>query len=294
MSKYGLFLGCNTPALRPDVEHAIRKSMPELGVDLVDLPGYVCCPAFGTFPSADEDAQLAVNAWNLSLAEEQGLDMAVQCGSCYSSLRMGSHLLENEEKRARVNEFLAKGGRNFKGETRPRHMLDVLYNEVGVDRIVKTIGRSLEGLHGIVQFPCHTLYPSDVVGFEPDQGPPHVLTDLLEALGATVDHYSLEYQCCGGAGGFSNADAGAAHEFLRSKLDAIIAETQADFIVVSCITCLMWMDNQQKTLSEANGKKYAIPVFDYNQLLALCMGAPAEQVAAISTIPREAVIDKIK
>lgn len=294
MSKYGLFLGCNTPALRPDVEHAIRKSMPQLGVDLVDLPGYVCCPAFGTFPSSDENAQLAVNAWNLSLAEDQDVNLCVQCGSCYSSLRLGSHLLEEEAKRTKVNEILAKGGKHYDGKARPQHVMDVLYNDVGVDHIAKNITKSLKGLHGIVQFPCHTLYPSDVVGFEPDKGPPHVLPDLLEALGATVDHYSLEYQCCGGAGGFAKADHGAAHDFLQSKLDAIQDETQADFIVVSCITCLMWMDNQQKALSEKNGRKYEIPVFDYNQLLALCLGAPAEQVAAISTISRDSVIDRIK
>ncbi len=294
MSKYGLFLGCNTPALRPDVEHAIRLSMPKLGVDLVDLPGYVCCPAFGTFPSSDEDAQLAVNAWNLSLAEKQGVDLAVQCGSCYSSLRLGSHLLEEEAKRTRINEILAKGGKHYDGKAKPHHVLDVLYNDIGVDQIAKSIGTSLKGLHGIVQFPCHTLYPSDVVGFEPDKGPPHVLSDLLEALGATVDHYSLEYQCCGGAGGFHKADAAAAHDFLRSKLDAIAAETQADFIVVSCITCLMWMDNQQETLSKNSDKKYSLPVFDYNQLLALCMGAKPEQVAAISAISRDKVTERFK
>ncbi len=294
MSKYGLFLGCNTPALRPDVEHGIRYSMEKLGVDLVDLPGYVCCPAFGTFPSSDEYAQLAVNAWNLSLAEEQGVNLAVQCGSCYSSLRMGSHIMEEAPKREKVNEILAKGGKHYQGKARPHHMLDILYNEVGVDRIQGKLQRRLDGLRAIVQFPCHTLYPSDVVGFEPDKGPPHVLTDLLEALGASVEHYSLEHQCCGGAGGFHKADSGAAHGFLKSKLDAIAAETEADLIVVSCITCLMWMDNQQKTLSEGNGHSYSLPVFDLNQLLALCLGAPPEHVAAISTVPRERITDRFK
>ena len=51
--KFGLFLGCNTPAIRPDVERAIRLTMPKLDVELEDLEGYVCCPAFGTFPSTD-------------------------------------------------------------------------------------------------------------------------------------------------------------------------------------------------------------------------------------------------
>jgi heterodisulfide reductase subunit B len=291
--KYGLFMGCNTPAHRPDVEQAIRSSMPKLGVDLVDLEGYVCCPAFGTFPSSEEDAQLAVNAWNLSLAEEQGVDLAIQCGSCYSSLTMGSHLLEDEKRRERANELLKVAGRRYEGKARPRHVTDILYHEVGTAEISKRLTRSLEGLHGVIQYPCHTLYPSGVVGFEPARGRPKVMAELLEALGATVDHFSLEYQCCGGAGGFHKADAGASTGFLKDKLDAIERETQADFIVVSCITCLMWMDNQQKTLS-TDEHAYSIPVFDLNQLLALCLDSPPEQVASISTIDRSPVVEKIR
>jgi len=291
--KYGLFLGCNTPALRPDVEQSIRCSMPKLGVDLVDLPGYVCCPAFGTFPSSEEDAQLAVNAWNLSLAEEAGVDLAVQCGSCYSSLKLGNHLLEDPAKRERANQLLAKADRHYEGTSRPRHIMDLLYNEIGPAEIHNRLCRSLDGLHGVVQYPCHTLYPSDVVGFHPDRGVPHIMADLLEALGATVDHFSLEFQCCGGSGGFHKADAAASHKFLQSKLDAIEAETQADFLVTSCITCLMWMDNQQRHLS-TDDHTYALPVFDYNQLLALCLDAgPPEHLAAISTVDRAPVLSRI-
>jgi len=42
--KYGFFLGCNMPAIRPDLERAVRLTMPELGVELVELewhlPGF--------------------------------------------------------------------------------------------------------------------------------------------------------------------------------------------------------------------------------------------------------------
>lgn len=291
--RYGLFLGCNMPAIRPDVERAIRLTMPELGVELVDLDGYVCCPAFGTFPSMEEEAQLAVNAWNMSLGEEHGLDLLIECGSCYSSLRTGrSHLQKNEEQRERVNELLAKSNRSYAGKAVPRHISDVLYNEVGVERITKSIKRPLEGLHGVVQYPCHTLFPSDIVGFEESSAHPHGLGDLVEALGATVDHFSLEYQCCGGAGGFHRASKHEAHEFTRRKLDAIVKETEADFIAVSCITCLMFLDQVQADLSDES-HRYEIPVFDYNQLLALCMGFPKEEVAAISATPRDSLFQKI-
>ncbi len=98
-----LFLGCNTPAVRPDVERAIRCSMPMLGIDLVDADNYVCCPAFGAFPSTDIDSWLATSAWNLSIAEQKELDIVVQCGSCYSSLRMGrEHILEHETRKNRA------------------------------------------------------------------------------------------------------------------------------------------------------------------------------------------------
>jgi heterodisulfide reductase subunit B len=289
----GLFLGCNTPALRPDVERAIRLTMPDLGVDLVDLEGYVCCPAFGTFPSTDTDSHLATSGWNLSLAEAKGLDLMVECGSCYSSLQMGrEHILHNEQHKARVNELLAPSGRSYHGKTQVRHITDILYNEVGVEKIAGSIKKPLAGMHAVVQYPCHTLFPHELVGFDGPPARPHILKDLVEALGATVDHYSREYQCCGGAGGFHNHAPEEALEWTRTRFDAIKNETQADFIVVSCITCLMHMDNSQKQLSQGD-TEYSIPVFDYNQILALAMGFDPKEVAPICTVPREPVISRV-
>ncbi|MEA2059882.1 MAG: CoB--CoM heterodisulfide reductase iron-sulfur subunit B family protein [Thermodesulfobacteriota bacterium] len=290
------FLGCNTPAIRPDVERAIRATMPELGVDLVDAEGYVCCPAFGSFPSTDDDSHLASSGWNLSIAESKGLDMVVECGSCYSSLRMGQHLLASDEtKRARVNELLKPSGRQVKCKNKIRHISDVLYNEVGCEKISGTIKKDLKGLCGVIQYPCHTLFPSEIVCFEDSPRQPKILAELTRALGAEVNHYSRELQCCGGAGGFTNNSPAEAAQFTREKFDAIINETKADFIVVSCIPCLMHLDNMQKQLNEADqSNTYNIPVFDYNQLLALCMGVNPEQVASIFTIPRQPVLNRFK
>jgi heterodisulfide reductase subunit B len=290
MMKYGLFLGCNMPANRPDVERAIRLTMPALGVELVDLEGYVCCPAFGTFPSMDEDAKLAVNAWNFCLGEEKGLDLMVECGSCYSSLRTGSKELEHsEEHRNRANALLAKAGKRYEGKSGVRHITDVLYKDVGVEAIRKAVKKSARGLRVAVQYPCHSLFPSEIVGFEESSAKPHILADLVEALGAEAVHYSREYHCCGGAGGFHRSSHHEAQGFARKKLDSIKDETGADLIVVSCITCLMFLDNVQKDLKRSDDSAYDLPVFDYNQLLALCMGFPAAEVAGISTVPRDRI-----
>jgi heterodisulfide reductase subunit B len=291
--RYGLFLGCNMPAHRPDVEKAIRVSMPVLGVEMVDLEGYVCCPAFGTFASCDQIGHMAVAGWNLSIAEGKGLDLMVECGSCYSSLRTArEHMVHDPEAKSEVDRVLAVAEKKYEGRATVRHILDVLYHEVGLDAIRNSLKRRLEGLHAVVQYPCHTLFPSEVVGFDSPPARPHILGDLVEALGATVDHYSYEYLCCGGAGGFHRGAAHQARDFARRKFDAIKRETRADLIVVSCVTCLMYMDNVQRELSE-DGDQYSIPVFDYNQVLALCQGFDARHVARISEVPRNSVVEKI-
>ena len=293
MKKYGLFLGCNMPAIRPDVERAIRLTMPPLGVELAELEGSVCCPALGTFGSADEIASLATNAWNLSIAEGKGLDPIVECGSCYSSLSLGrDKLLRDSDKRERVRELLEKAGKKFEGVAKPRHMIDVLYNEVGPEKISGTITKSLEGVNAVVQYPCHTLWPSEVLGFDNPRRP-NMLRELVEALGANVQSFSREFQCCGGAGGFARGARVEATRYVKRKLDAIIEETNAELIVVSCITCLMHLDEMQKELNKKSGEnEYSIPVFDYNQILALCMGFEAKEVASISFIPRDKIIGK--
>ena len=254
--QFCFFPGCNTPAIRPDVERAIRASLPVLGIEVVDADNYVCCPAFGSFPSADEEAWMATSGWNLSIAEEKGCDFVVQCGSCYSSLRMGrEHLMHDAEKLAHVNELLEPTGRQVTGKSAVRHMSEVLFREIGPDKISSHLKKSLKGLNGVVQYPCHTLFPSEVVGFEKSARAPEGMQRLVEALGATVENFSRELQCCGGAGGFMKSTPEQAIEFAKTKFDAILDETKADFIAVSCITCLMHMDRIQNVLNEQVGEE---------------------------------------
>jgi len=291
-TKYGLFLGCNVPAIRPDVERAMRLAIPALGIELVELEGSACCPAFGSFPSADEIASLAVSAWNLSIAEAKGVNSLVQCGGCYSTLRLAREkLIKDEEKKERVNDLLKIAGKHFDGKTCPRHVIDVLFNDVGTEKISQSIEKNLQGLNVVVQYPCHTRFPSEVLGFD-SPGRPRMLQRLVEALGANVQSYSRELQCCGGGGGFARQAYQDALKFSKKKFDAMIKETEVDLIAVNCITCLMHMEKVQNEFSKED-HKFSIPVFDYAQLLALCMGFDPKEVASISIIPRDKVIKKI-
>ncbi len=290
--RVGFFLGCNLPALRPDAEKGIRVSLENLGVEIVELEGAACCPAYGTFWSVDEEAALAVNAWNLAIAEQKGVDMIVQCGSCYSSLRVGRHKLLNGKLEEINRKYLSKVGMKYEGKANVRHITDFMYNAIGTEKIREGLKYSMEGITAVVQIPCHVIRPSKLVGFD-DPENPYVLRELTEALGASVPKFSRWRQCCGGAGGYARHNRRAAIEFLKLKLDAMKEEVDPDCIVTSCITCLMWMDEAQEEMRKQGMIDYEIPVFDYNQLLAICQGVDPKLVSRICATPRDKVIERI-
>ena len=135
MKRFAFFPGCLIPARHPAMEFAIRETMPKLDIELVDLEGASCCPDPIYFKSKDKLDGLAVAARNLCLAEEKGLDIFTNCSGCTATLSETYHLLEDEERRDKVNERLKKIGREYKGTIRVMHIVRLLRDEVGYDLV---------------------------------------------------------------------------------------------------------------------------------------------------------------
>ena len=108
MKRYAFFPGCLIPARHPAMEFAIRSTLPNLGIEIVDLEGASCCPDPIYFKSKDKLSWLTVAARNLTLAEDLGLDIFTNCSGCTATLSETYHLLEDEELRHQVNRRLAR------------------------------------------------------------------------------------------------------------------------------------------------------------------------------------------
>lgn len=295
MEKIGLYLGCNIPLKAPDIEQSIRKVFPVLGVEPVDLEGAGCCPAWGTAPSFDMDTWCAVSSRNITIAEEKELDIMTGCNSCFGVLSEAKHFLENKERRDRVNEKLSAINREFKGTSDVYHLSHILHRHIGVEKIKNSLKYNLEGLKIAVQTGCHNLWPSDVYKIK-EENPysPTRLTELCQATGATVPHYSRLAACCG-MGGMRSTDAEKSLKLFKTKLLSIKEETDADIIVTTCSSCFLQFDMSQPILKKRGEIDFEpIPTFYYTQLLALCMGFDPAQVASISNIDRSAVIAEIQ
>lgn len=290
--KYGLFLGCNIPFNRPDVEQAIRKIFPALGIKLEDLEGYTCCPTWGTMPSVDIFGWCAVAARNLALGEEKGVDLITACNSCYASLNEAREKMLNGTLQ-KVNELLAKIGRKYEGKAKCRHVAWVLYKDVGLEKIRKSIKYAMDGIKVAVQPGCHFLWPSKIYPDKENPFNPAMLRELCEALGAEAPYYSRLIDCCG-MGALRSTDSEKSFILAERKLKCIKEELDADLIVTTCSSCLIQLDDTQERFRKAGRIDFSIPVMHYVQLLAICMGFNPQEVAGICITQRDDIIKRIQ
>jgi len=272
---YALFLGCTIPARQPHYELSARKALNKLGVDLIDLENMTCC-APPPIQSIDMETSLSVAAYNICLAEEAGLDMITLCTGCFESLAMANATLkENEELRKKVNQILSGAGKEFRGSIKVNHYLQVLLNDIGLDKLKKSLSRNMNDLKVASFSGCHLLRPSELLKFD-DPERPHIFDDLIEALGPKSVWYRNKLKCCGGLlRGYADDVA------LSIARDKIINTTKAgaDCVVTLCPFCFLTLDLGQILMKSTFREEYNMPILHYSELLSLALGIDVKELA---------------
>jgi len=269
--KYAFFLGCLIPAREPNYENSIRKIAPELGVELVEMDGANCCAPF-SIQSVDYTSWLALAARNIVLAEKMGLDILTLCNDCYESLLMTNTILkDNEEIRNKVNEILADVGLEFKGNIKVKTFIDVLYEDVGLEKVKSSIKKPFDGLKVAVQPGCHLTKPKRI-HFGQRMGIA-ALDELVEATGAKSISYERKEACCGGP--LRGINDEVASQVAKQKLDSI-KSSGVDCIVTVCPFCYVELDAGQLELRRRLKEKYNVPVLHFAELLRIAMGMKLE------------------
>lgn len=258
------------PVKLPHLEHVARIVLPQVGIELVDIDGFTCCPDPVGFRSADEVAWFAIAARNICLAEEKGLDILTLCNGCAYTLMNANKALKGGLK-GKVNEILKETGHEFKGTVEIKHFLEVLAGEIEEIKDKKRVNLNL---NIATHTGCHLLSPQEVMEFD-DPENPTVLDDLVAALGATPLDYDLKTLCCGLT--FSTTGRlKEAFELLKDKFTSI-KEAGADCIVVGCPFCFQQFDVGQLMMSRRY-KLDKIPVLNYLQLLGLSLGYSLQEM----------------
>jgi heterodisulfide reductase subunit B len=273
--KYLLFLGCAIPYRIASYEISARKVMEKLGVELVEMPDFNCCGL--PIDAVNHDAMLLLAARNLCLAEEQNLDIMTLCPGCSGTLRkVNKGLQEDKKHKQHVNDYLKEIGMEFKGgKIRVRHLIQVLTEDVGFEKIKEAVVKPLTGLKVAEHNGCHVLRPAKYIGFD-DPENPVMLKRLVEATGAECLDYMYETDCCGAP--IIGVNDKIPLYLAGDKLTNIKA-VGAQVLVTVCPFCHMMFDINQPRIERLLNEQFGIPVLHYPQLLGLAMGFTPKELA---------------
>ena len=140
--RYLFFLGCVIPYRVTSYEVSARKILDKLGVELVEMSDFNCCGL--PIDPIDHETALTLAARNLCLAEEEGLNILTLCNGCFGYLNETNRILrEDRALREKINGYLKEVGMEFKGSIEVKHIVHVLTEDVGPERIKEKVELSL-------------------------------------------------------------------------------------------------------------------------------------------------------
>jgi heterodisulfide reductase subunit B len=184
-------------------------------------------------------------------------------------------LKEDKALREQINGHLKESALEFKGSITTKHLLQVLIEDVGLEKIKSNVVKPLTMLKVAEHNGCHILRPKEYIGFD-DPEDPQTLKTLIEATGATCLDYMDETECCGAPSvGVSDK---VALQLARDKLSHV-KMVDAEALITICPFCHIMYDTNELRIERMFNEAYGIPVLHYPQLLGLSMGMTPEELA---------------
>lgn len=284
--KYAYYPGCSLHATAKSFDMSVKQTCSRLGIDLWEIPDWACCGA-STAHSLDHLLGLALPAKTLVPAEEKGLDILAPCAACWQRLvRSNYEVKNNPEMREKINEAI---GADLKGTSNVVSIMEAVYN-TGLDKIEAMVTRPLEGLKIASYYGCYYVKTPKIAHID-DTENPHMIDDMMAALGAEIVDWPFRTECCGASLVFTDKDTTFR---LTQKVLDMASKCGADLVVTACPICQMNLDMRQSQINKKFGAQLDLPVMYFTQIMAYAMGAtPAEIGLSKNYVPTEKILQKI-
>jgi heterodisulfide reductase subunit B len=242
-----------------------------LGIDLVEIAGWSCCGATAAHQT-DRVLAASLPAANLLLAKQMGLDTVVTCAACYNRMKVANHEVSTSpDMQKKVADAV---GSHYDGSVAVRHLIEVLLEDVGIEKLRQSFVKSLAGLKVAAYYGCLLVRPHDITNFD-DAENPTSLDRLVEAMGGQSVDWPCKVDCCGGGLNLTRTDMVVK---LSGSIIDMAAAAGADCIAVACPMCQASLDLRQKDMQKKSGRRYEMPIVYVTQLLGLCLGIPPREL----------------
>ncbi len=270
--KYAYYPGCSLESSAKEYDLSIRACCGLAGVDLVEIPDWVCCGASSAHATSHL-LSIALPAKALVQTEAMGLHQVIApCVACLTRLKVASMEMDEDEKlKSNVEKVLETP---YQGNVKVRNILDVFLNDVGLDRVKMAVEKPLKGLKVACYYGCLLTRPPHIAQFD-DVENPHSMDDLMRAVGAETVDWSFKTDCCGVS--MSLAETDVALDLTNKVLEGA-KDAGADCVAVACPLCQSNLDLRQKDIGNKFGAFYDLPVLYFSQLMGLAFGATTRDV----------------
>ncbi len=273
--KVAFWPGCVSKGACPELYVSMYKIAPTLGLELLELTEAPCTGA-GVLTEQNPELAYSLNALSLAMAEEKGADLMTICSTCQGVLSGAQHHLTNDQGLLdRVNGVLADSGYQYGGSTKVKHLLWMLVEDIGLDRLRPLIKRKLTGLNVAPFYGCYILRPEEHLGLLEKPERSTYLEQIIELIGATPVEYHGKSKCCGFPMLTFNPDTSlkmAGKHLTEAKTKG------ADLLVTPCPLCHLNLDGQQPDAEKAIKAPIGTPIFHLPQLLGLAFGFSPQEL----------------
>ncbi len=272
MADYAYYPGCSLEHTASPYDQSVREVFKALGIGLHEIEDWNCCGAT-MYMSVNKTVGHAISARNLALAQKMNMDICAPCSSCFTILRKANKQIHWDPKdRERINEALAAAGLVYDKDVEVRHPVDILYNDLGIEKLKSMVKNPLTGLKVAPYYGCQIVRPN---GFFDDVDDPVTMDKLIEALGATVTHYPCKVRCCGGMLMTTSEDIALK---LNDQLLQAAVENDADIIATACPLCEMNLEAYQDKINARYGRDFKVPIVYFSHLIGIALGIPPEKM----------------
>jgi len=267
--KFAYYISCINEGMTKELDVALNLMKKDLGIELERMEEATCCGG-SALEFVHPDAAVVNNARNIALAEKMGLDMVTTCNTCLLGLLEAKHKIDADEAlKAKVNKYLGAQGLEYKGTSKVTHLLWVLGEDYGLDKLKAKVKKPLTGIKIAPFYGCHILRPSHLFGDRDDPYAPSSLDMVIEALGGEKVEYESKNKCCG----FHTmlvAPEESFHVAGKALVDAV--DNDADYIVTPCPLCHTALDSNQADAMKAMDCGASVPIIHLSQLIGMALG----------------------
>jgi len=263
--------GCTVKSTAIRYEKSARGVLEELGIELIEIKDWTCCGAVYNLPT-DTVAYTVAPLRNLIRAQEtakrEGAEhyILTLCSMCNHTLRQADLRYRTDIDGAERLRRYMDDEPEYEKSMRVIHLLELIREFVGYDKIREKVKRSLRGLKVATFYGCLLLRPREVAIDDPED--PTIMEDILLNIGAEPVDYPNRNECCGSYNVVRNPDA--VWDRVKEIAESAIGFGAKAF-VTTCPLCAFNLEEGQKSRSRELRGKF-LPVFYVSELLAYALG----------------------